>query len=118
MKTILSIFLAALSISFQPRIARAHLDPDALFDKTQAPLADHPLRNMSVVENGRVIFSEPPSTIIVPGTHLTYTKETLDIDAIPLNGGVLTKTILLSADPYMRGKLKASGPGVYELGKP
>lgn len=128
-----SFFLLATAtlVSFQSRFTsvrahhQSHLSPDELFDdesSSQAHLSadtvDHLARNMSAVANGRVIFSEPPSTIIVPGTHLTYEKTTIDFENLPLNGGVLAKTILISPDPYMRGKLKASGPGTFQLGSP
>lgn len=48
--------------------------------------------------------------------------ETIDLDTVPLNGGVLVKSLYLSVDPYMRGRLRDpkikyySTP--YEAGKP
>ena len=75
---------------------------------------------MSVL-NGRVLFNEPPNTNIIPGKHLVYEKSTIDIASIPLNGGVLAKTRVLSPDPYMRGKLRqrdAKNPYGFDLGKP
>jgi len=71
--------------------------------------------------NGRVVFNEPPTTIIVPGKHLVYENSTIDVDSVPLNGGVLAKTRVLSPDPYMRGKLRqrdAKNPHGFDLGKP
>lgn len=64
--------------------------------------------------NGRVIFAEPPTTLIIPGTHLKYETSSIDLSTVPLNGGVLAKTRLLSPDPYMRGKLRVpQTPGGY-----
>ncbi|CAE7099314.1 unnamed protein product, partial [Rhizoctonia solani] len=49
-------------------------------------------------------------------------RASIDIDNIPLNGGILAKTLYLSIDPHMRlwmneTKDAATGPG-YDLGKP
>jgi NADPH-dependent curcumin reductase CurA len=42
-----------------------------------------------------------------PGkTTITDASEKIDLDAVPLNGGVLVKTIALSIDPYMRGCMR------------
>ncbi|ESK94047.1 hypothetical protein Moror_12792 [Moniliophthora roreri MCA 2997] len=42
-----------------------------------------------------------------PGKTTVYDdKQTLDIDNVPLNGSILVKTLLLSVDPYMRGKMR------------
>jgi NADPH-dependent curcumin reductase CurA len=71
--------------------------------------------------NGRVLFNEPPSTVIVPGKHLVYETSSIDVNSVPLNGGVLAKTRVLSPDPYMRGKLRqrdAKKPYGFDLGKP
>ncbi|KAF8215357.1 hypothetical protein K438DRAFT_1801111 [Mycena galopus ATCC 62051] len=63
---------------------------------------------MAPVTNGRVIFNTPPKDYPVPGTTTVYdTSETIDLDNVPLNGGVLIKVLLLSIDPYMRGRLRA-----------
>ncbi|KAF8144002.1 hypothetical protein K438DRAFT_1874671 [Mycena galopus ATCC 62051] len=49
----------------------------------------------------------------VPGTTTVYdTTETIDIENVPLNGGVLIKVLLLSIDPYLRGRLP------FPLGQP
>ena len=42
----------------------------------------------------------------VPGTTYVYEEsETIDVDAVPLDGGVLVKTLALSIDPYMRRRM-------------
>jgi hypothetical protein len=34
------------------------------------------------------------------------TSETINLDSAPLNGGFLIKTLVLSVDPYMRGRMR------------
>jgi NADPH-dependent curcumin reductase CurA len=42
-----------------------------------------------------------------PGkTTVTDTSEKIDLDTVPLNGGVLLKTLVVSVDPYMRGRMR------------
>jgi NADPH-dependent curcumin reductase CurA len=42
-----------------------------------------------------------------PGkTTVTDTSEKIDLDTIPLNCGVLLKTLVVSIDPYMRGRMR------------
>ena len=72
---------------------------------------------MSAV-NGRVIFAEVPTTVVIAGKHLKYVEEKIDLDTLPLDGGVLLKTIYLSPDPYLRGRLNPGAPGGFTLGKP
>ncbi|KIJ39214.1 hypothetical protein M422DRAFT_175497, partial [Sphaerobolus stellatus SS14] len=41
------------------------------------------------------------------------TKEKLDLDNTPLDGGVLIKALYISVDPYQRNKMREPGsPGV------
>ena len=43
----------------------------------------------------------------VPGKTTVYDEsQTIDLDNVPLNGGVLVKTLVLSVDPYMRGRMR------------
>ncbi|KAJ6518391.1 hypothetical protein DFH09DRAFT_1428202 [Mycena vulgaris] len=43
----------------------------------------------------------------VPGETTVYdTTQTIDLETAPLNGGFLIKTLVLSVDPYMRGKMR------------
>jgi hypothetical protein len=42
-----------------------------------------------------------------PDVHTaTDTSETIDVDSVPLDGGFLVKTFVLSVDPYLRGKMQ------------
>jgi len=42
-----------------------------------------------------------------PGKTVVYdTSETIDLDNAPLNGGFLFKTLVLSIDPFMRGRMR------------
>ena len=48
--------------------------------------------------------------------------ETIDLDNVPLNGGVLVKVLYLSVDPYMRNRMRdpsvASYSEGFKLGEP
>lgn len=46
----------------------------------------------------------------IPGETTVYDEsQTIDLDGIPLNGGVLTKTLVISIDPYLRNKMREDG---------
>jgi NADPH-dependent curcumin reductase CurA len=62
---------------------------------------------MVAVTNTRVIFKEIPSGYPEPGkTTVVDTSETIDLDTVQVNGGILVKTITLSIDPYQRGRMR------------
>ena len=61
---------------------------------------------MPAVRNGTVLYVQEPKDDIEPGVHLKYVEETIDLDTIPLNGGVLVKTLALSSDPYIRYRMR------------
>jgi hypothetical protein len=82
---------------------------------------------MAPVTNGRVIFNEVPQggclvfpvvglgipDILLfvgfpePGKTLIYDEsEKIDVDDVSLDGGFLVKTLDLSVDPYMRGRMR------------
>ena len=43
-----------------------------------------------------------------PGKTTIYdTTETIDLQTVVLNGGILIKTLELSIDPYIRGRMRA-----------
>ena len=43
---------------------------------------------------------------LIPGKHVVYDEsETIDLDNVPLEGGVLLKMINFSIDPYLRHKM-------------
>ncbi|KAJ7236839.1 hypothetical protein C8J57DRAFT_1144572 [Mycena rebaudengoi] len=78
---------------------------------------------MSPIRNGRVLFQAVPKNFPIPGETTVYdVSQIIDLDTIPLDGGILIKTLVLSIDPYMRGRMRApeakSYAPPYELGKP
>lgn len=43
----------------------------------------------------------------IPGKDIIYDEsETIDLEHVPLDGGFLIKTLALSLDPYMRGRMR------------
>lgn len=60
----------------------------------------------------------------LPGEHLVYEADaqTIDLENVPLDGGVLVKTLYISVDPYMRGRMRdpkiPSYSTTFDLGKP
>ncbi|KAF8896877.1 alcohol dehydrogenase [Gymnopilus junonius] len=78
---------------------------------------------MAPVVNGRVIFNSIPEGFPEPGKTTIYdTTETIDLETAPLEGGFLIKTLELSVDPYMRGRMRPvsveSYVPAFEIGKP
>ncbi|KAI0649878.1 NAD-P-binding protein [Trametes meyenii] len=62
---------------------------------------------MSPVTNGRYLFNEVPAGYPEPGKTTVYdASQTIDLDNAPLNGGFLVKVLVVSVDPYMRGKMR------------
>ncbi len=52
-------------------------------------------------------FYFTPAGYPVPGQTTVYdANETIDLENAPLNGGILVKTLVLSIDPYLRGKMR------------
>ncbi|KAJ3999475.1 hypothetical protein F5050DRAFT_1737935 [Lentinula boryana] len=63
---------------------------------------------MAPITNGRLIFKEIPTGYPIPGKTTVYdTTSTIDLENEPLDGSVLVKTLVLSVDPYLRGKMRA-----------
>ncbi|KAJ6533898.1 hypothetical protein DFH09DRAFT_1369943 [Mycena vulgaris] len=63
---------------------------------------------MAPIQNARVLFNAVPEAYPVPGKTTVYdTTQSIDLDAVPLNGGFLVKVLILSVDPYMRALLRA-----------
>jgi hypothetical protein len=77
---------------------------------------------MAPVRNARVLFSKVPAGFPVAGQDLTYDDTaTIDLDTVPLNGGVLVRVLSVSIDPYLRGRMRAGGvsyTGAFTLGAP
>ncbi|KAJ7164321.1 alcohol dehydrogenase [Mycena filopes] len=62
---------------------------------------------MAPITNARVLFAEIPKDFPIPGQTTVYdTSQQIDIEGVPLNGGFLVKTLVLSVDPYMRGRMR------------
>ncbi|KAJ3988907.1 NAD-P-binding protein [Lentinula detonsa] len=63
---------------------------------------------MAPITNGRLIFKEIPTGYPIPGQTTAYdTSSHIDLETEPLNGSILVKTLVLSVDPYLRGKMRA-----------
>lgn len=62
---------------------------------------------MAPVTNARLLFNEIPSGLPEPGKTTIYdASETIDLENVPLRGGALIKTLVLSVDPYLRGRMR------------
>ncbi|KAJ6578181.1 alcohol dehydrogenase [Mycena capillaripes] len=62
---------------------------------------------MPPVTNARVLFAAVPKDFPIPGETTVYdTSQTIDLEDVPLNGGFLMKTLVLSVDPYFRGRMR------------
>ncbi|PPQ91652.1 hypothetical protein CVT25_013207 [Psilocybe cyanescens] len=62
-----------------------------------------------MTSNPRVIFGKRPAPHESPkvGEHLILDKSrTIDLENVPLNGGFLTKTLILSPEPAMRERMR------------
>ncbi|EGN98193.1 hypothetical protein SERLA73DRAFT_138524, partial [Serpula lacrymans var. lacrymans S7.3] len=78
---------------------------------------------MAPTKNARLLFNEVPDGYPIPGQTTVYdVSEKIDLDNVPLNGGFLLKTLVLSIDPYLRGRMRDSSLPSYipafERGKP
>ncbi|TCD61390.1 hypothetical protein EIP91_008527 [Steccherinum ochraceum] len=58
---------------------------------------------MVPIRNGRHVFNEIASGYPIPGQTTVYDgSQTVDLENVPLDGGVLVKVLCLSIDPYLR----------------
>jgi len=78
---------------------------------------------MAPVRNACVVFNEIPLGYPEPGKTVVYdTSQTIDPDTVLLDGGFLVKVLVLSIDPYMRGRMRdpsiKSYSSAFLLGKP
>jgi NADPH-dependent curcumin reductase CurA len=75
-----------------------------------------------MVQNKAVIFKSVPNGLPVPGKDLVVEAREFDIEQSPPEGGVTTKNLYASFDPYQRGKMRApekkSYSPPYTLGEP
>lgn len=62
---------------------------------------------MAPIANPQILYKSIPQGYPVPGKDLVYdTSETIDLDTVPLNGGFLSKTIVISPEPWLRERLR------------
>ncbi|KIJ20091.1 hypothetical protein PAXINDRAFT_107808 [Paxillus involutus ATCC 200175] len=78
---------------------------------------------MAPVTNARHVFNEIPTGYPISGQTTVYdASRTIDLESAPLNGGFLLKTLVLSIDPYMRGRMRGASKKSYnppfQLGQP
>ncbi|KAG6816087.1 hypothetical protein H0H87_008749 [Tephrocybe sp. NHM501043] len=78
---------------------------------------------MAPIRNARVLFNDIPKGFPEPGKTTVYDEsKTIDLDGVSLNGGFIVKTLVLSIDPYMRGRMRKQEIGSYvpafALGEP
>lgn len=75
-----------------------------------------------MVSNTKVIFAKVPTTYPEVGEHMVVQKDEIDLEAEIPQGAVLLKTLALSVDPYMRGRMrdasKQSYSPAFPLGQP
>ncbi|EKM57440.1 uncharacterized protein PHACADRAFT_206354 [Phanerochaete carnosa HHB-10118-sp] len=80
---------------------------------------------MAPIKNGRLLFNDVPTGYPEPGKTTVYDEsQTIDLDGVSLNGGVLVKILVISIDPYLRGKMRKPDPSnksysaTFALGEP
>lgn len=77
---------------------------------------------MAPIKNGSAIFNEVPQGLPVIDKTIVFKNETIDLETVQLNGGVLVKALYLSIEPYtlvfMRDASIKSFAPAFELGKP
>lgn len=59
-----------------------------------------------MVQNKRVIFKEPVIGWPEAGKNLAVKSDSFDLNQSPPPGGIITKNLYASLDPYMRGRLR------------
>ncbi|CAE6461178.1 unnamed protein product [Rhizoctonia solani] len=77
---------------------------------------------MSITQNPAAIFNSVPKGYPVLNETIITGSSTIDLDNVPLSGGILIKSIYLSIDPYLRGRMREVSSQSYvdgfEIGKP
>lgn len=59
-----------------------------------------------MVANTQIIFAKVPTTFPEAGEHMVINKSEIDLEAEIPQGAILVKTLCLSVDPYMRGRMR------------
>ncbi|KAF8881862.1 hypothetical protein BD779DRAFT_1675207 [Infundibulicybe gibba] len=71
---------------------------------------------MAPVTNGRALFNSVPTGYPEPGKTIVYdTTQTIDLENVALDGGFLVKTLVLSIDPWLRGRMRAPEKNSYNM---
>lgn len=75
------------------------------------------------IRNAAVIFAKIPAGYPEAGKHIKYVEDrTIDLDAVNTQGGIVTKNLVASIDPYMLGRMrspeKKSYSPAFELNQP
>ncbi|KAG6846735.1 hypothetical protein H0H93_012188, partial [Arthromyces matolae] len=78
---------------------------------------------MAPIRNARTIFNSVPTGFPEPGKTTVYDEsKTIDLEHVPLHGGFILKTLFLSIDPYMRGRMRdasvESYVSAFKMGEP
>ncbi|RDX54973.1 NAD-P-binding protein [Lentinus brumalis] len=69
---------------------------------------------MATVTNGRLLFNEVPEGYPVPGKTTVYDESSkIDLENVALHGGFLVKVLVLSIDPYLRGRMRHAEISTY-----
>lgn len=71
--------------------------------------------------NKALIFAKHPNGLPIIGEDLVVTSTSFDLNAAPPEGGVNLKTLAISYDPYLRGKMRPAGSGYttgFKIGEP
>jgi NADPH-dependent curcumin reductase CurA len=64
---------------------------------------------MAPIQNAAVIFAGIPTGYPEAGKHIKYVKDrTIDLDTVDTQGGIVTKNLVISIDPYMRGRMRSA----------
>ncbi|KAJ7059632.1 hypothetical protein C8F01DRAFT_1370523 [Mycena amicta] len=63
---------------------------------------------MPPTRNARVLFNAIPKDFPIPGETTVYDEtEYIDIDTVLLDGGFIAKTLVISVDPFLRGRMRS-----------
>jgi NADPH-dependent curcumin reductase CurA len=62
---------------------------------------------MAPVHNAALIYQRIPEKSIVPGETTKYiSSRQIDLNNVAIAGGFLAKILVLSSDPYLRGRMR------------
>jgi hypothetical protein len=74
---------------------------------------------MPAITNQRILLKEYPTGFPVPGqTTALDASQQIDPDNVPLNGGILLKTLVLSLEPYILARMRPFMPNRFQIGEP